>query len=107
MVHWYQNNTYPKARKAGRPVPSSPKKPRGIGGIDVFEQRYRIDVNKKAEDVRKMEGISSQSSVNIYKRALRDMYQDADPDVKESCEEDAKTVNNSRQEKPPTSEIYS
>ena len=53
-----------------------------------------------------MEGISSQSSVNIYKRALQDMYQDTDPDVK-SCEEDAKTVNNSRQEKPPTSEIYS
>ena len=81
MVHWYQNNTYPKARKAGRLVLSSAKKPRSICGIDVFEQRYKIDVNKKAEDVCKMEGISLQSSVNIYKRALQDMYQDADPDV--------------------------
>ena len=88
-------------------VPSrSPKKPRAISGIDVFEKNHKADIMKKAADIRKEQGIDSQSDIGGYKQTVRDMYQGADPDVKAACEEDAKTRNDSRSEKPAPSEIY-
>ena len=42
----------------------------------------------------------------VYKQVLREMYQDADPDVKAACEDDAKASNDFCKAKPPASEIY-
>lgn len=42
----------------------------------------------------------------VYKQVLREMYQDADPDVKAACEDDARASNDFCKAKPPASEIY-
>ncbi|SRR6266550_8671667 len=106
MVQWFQNNAHP-SKRAIEPIPRcSPKKPRAVNGIDMFEKKYKLDVTKKAADVRKAQNIESQGSVNIYMQVLRDMYQEADPDMKAACEGDAKAFNDLCREKPPASEIY-
>ncbi len=56
--------------------------------------------------IRKALGVASQGRVDVYKQMLQDMYQGTDPDVKATCEEDAKTRNDLCLEKPAPSEIY-
>jgi hypothetical protein len=106
MVDWFQNHTYFKERVSHPRSLRSPKKPRAIGGIDVFQKKYNEDITKEAADVREREGISSKNSINVFTRVLRDMYHNADTDIQATCEEEAKATNDSRNDKPPTSEIF-
>jgi hypothetical protein len=103
MVDWFQNHTYSKERVG---LLRSPKKPRAIGGVDVFEQKYKDSIMKKVVDVCQMDGIPSKNSVHVYKQVLQNMYQDAEPDIKATCKEEAKASNDSHNEKPPATEIF-
>ena len=96
MVDWFQNHTYSKERVGHA---RSPKKLRAIGGIEVFEQQYKVDVMTKF-------AAKANTGANVYKEVLRDMYQDAEPDIKAACEDEAKASNASRNKKPPAAEIF-
>lgn len=88
-------------------IPSrSPKKPRVISGINIFEKNHKADITKTAADTCQEQGIASQASVSVYKQTLWDMYQGADLDVKATCKEDANTMNNFCLEKPAPLDVY-
>jgi|ERR1700684_1769250 hypothetical protein len=106
MVIWFQNNARPKTQVIPAVPSHSPKKPRAINGIDIFEKNYKADITRRTANICEEQGIASQSNVGGYKKTAREMYQGADPDVKAACEEDAKIMNASRLENPAPSEVY-
>lgn len=69
----------------------------------MFEQKYKGNIMKKFVDSHPANGIHN---VNDYKQVVWDMYQDAELAIKTACKEAAEASNDSRNEKPPTAQIF-
>ncbi|KAF8331825.1 hypothetical protein F5887DRAFT_1081088 [Amanita rubescens] len=90
---WVLDNVYPAfAKHFNSAGPNGPN-------IVSLKDRYKGNVMEKFAK-EKIKG------PDVYKRVLRDMYQDAEPDIKATCEEGAKVSNDARNEPPPAAEIF-
>lgn len=105
-MQWFQNNAHPSKWTEWLIPSCSPKKPHAINGINIFEKKYKEAVTREAANVRDAQGINAQSSIGVYNQVLWDMYQNADPGVKATCEGNVKASNDFCEEKPSASDIY-